>query len=231
VVSTGDRPYNEARTRRQGRRAFLVPIVAAFAAAAAACRKKTRVPTALPRASGAETGIASWYGHPYHGRRAASGEIYDMEQLTAAHRTLAFGTLVRVRNLTNGKTVEVRINDRGPFVDGRIIDLSRAAARAIDLIGPGTARVRLEVLEQPAGPSLYAVQVGAFRDRGNAERLRRMLARRFSDTDIVRRDANPPLWRVVVGREGEPARAAALAETLRRQFGQAFVVRLDFPAR
>ena len=154
-----------------------------------------------------------------------------MEQLTAAHRTLAFGTRVRVRNLTNGKAVEVRINDRGPFIDGRIIDLSRAAARAIDLIGPGTARARVEVLEQPAGPALYGVQVGAFRDRGNAERLRRQLERRFSEVAIVRRDAEPPWWRVIVGREGEPDRAATLAETLRRDFGQAFVVRLDFPAR
>ena len=89
-----------------------------------------------------ETGIASWYGHPYHGRIAANGERYDMEQLTAAHRTLPFDTWVRVVNLLNEKAVDVRITDRGPFVDGRIIDLSRAAARAIDVIGPGTAKVR-----------------------------------------------------------------------------------------
>ena len=81
-----------------------------------------------------ETGIASWYGYPYHGRRAANGEIYDMEKLTAAHRTLPFGTWVRVTNLTNSKTVDVRITDRGPFIDGRIIDLSKAAAREIDQV-------------------------------------------------------------------------------------------------
>ena len=97
----------------------------------------TPAPTA-PVAStpeSAETGLASWYGHPYHGRASASGEIYDMEQMTAAHRTLAFGTMVRVHDLDNEKSVDVRINDRGPFVDGRIIDLSHAAARTIEMIG------------------------------------------------------------------------------------------------
>jgi len=103
--------------------------------------------------------LASWYGHPYHGRQAANGEIYDMEKLTAAHRTLPFDTLVRVENLTNRKTVEVRITDRGPFVGERIIDLSHAAARAIELVGPGTARVRLEVLRNPAvsQPATFAI--------------------------------------------------------------------------
>ena len=91
-----------------------------------------------------ETGLASWYGHPYHGRPAANGEIYDMETMVAAHRTLPFDTWVRVYDLDTGKTVEVRIIDRGPFVDGRIIDLSHAAAEAIAMIGPGTARVRME---------------------------------------------------------------------------------------
>jgi rare lipoprotein A len=97
-----------------------------------------------------ESGIASWYGAPYHGRRTSSGEVYDMEQLTAAHRTLPFDTLVEVTDLDNGKRVEVRITDRGPFVDGRIIDLSRAAAREIDMLGPGTARVTLKVIATSA---------------------------------------------------------------------------------
>ena len=91
-----------------------------------------------------EEGIASWYGHPYHGRRAASGEIYNMYDMTAAHRTLPFGTQVRVHDLENGRDVDVRINDRGPFVEGRIIDLSYAAAQAMGM--PGIARVRLEIL-------------------------------------------------------------------------------------
>src|SRR6476660_9136845 len=130
------------------------------------CGEKKKVRAAPPPARAPaptawfeETGIASWYGHPYHGRSSASGEIYDMEQFTAAHRTLPFGTLVRVVNLDNEKSVEVRINDRGPFVDDRVIDLSHAAAQAIGMIGPGTARVRVEVIQAPAAPppGLYAV--------------------------------------------------------------------------
>ena len=98
-----------------------------------------------------EQGIASWYGHPYHGRRSASGEIYNMYDMTAAHRTLPFGTQVRVHDLENGRDVTVRINDRGPFVEGRIIDLSYAAAQAMGM--KGIARVRLEILGVGASPS------------------------------------------------------------------------------
>lgn len=119
---------------------------------AAACRRKlkVKVPPPIPAVLGAkETGPASWYGHPYHGRRASSGEIYDMNQLTAAHLRLPFGTWVRVTNLSNGLHSDVRINDRGPFVKNRIIDLSRAAAEQIGMIGPGTARVNLEVIALP----------------------------------------------------------------------------------
>jgi 3D (Asp-Asp-Asp) domain-containing protein len=97
----------------------------------------------------AEVGVASWYGHPYHGRRAAGGQIYDMNQLTAAHRTLPFGTRVRVQNLENDASVEVVINDRGPYIEGRTIDLSFAAARALKLDKVGVARVRLELLSAP----------------------------------------------------------------------------------
>lgn len=93
-----------------------------------------------------ETGVASWYGKPYHGRKTASGERYDMREMTAAHRTLPFGAVVRVTNLENGRSVKVRITDRGPFVKGRIIDLSRAAAKKLDMIGSGTARVRISVV-------------------------------------------------------------------------------------
>lgn len=97
----------------------------------------------------AEVGIASWYGHPYHGRRAAGGQIYDMNKLTAAHRTLPFGTRVRVQNLENEESVEVVINDRGPFIEGRTIDLSLAAARALKFEKAGIALVRLELLSAP----------------------------------------------------------------------------------
>ena len=137
---------------------FRRPIHAGFALLAlvvmllAGCSHRAahvNTPLAPARLGTTETGVASWYGFPYHGRRAASGEVYDMEQLTAAHRTLPFQTWVEVTNLSNGKQVDVRINDRGPFVKGRIVDLSQAAARDIDMLRAGTTRVRLKVIAPP----------------------------------------------------------------------------------
>lgn len=117
-----------------------------------------------------QTGVASWYGHPFHGRRTANGEVYDMDGMTAAHKELPFGTRVRVENLDNGRVTEVRINDRGPFVDDRIIDLSRAAAREVGMLSSGTAPVRIVIIALPS--TCREVQVGAFRDSDNAaERL------------------------------------------------------------
>lgn len=186
----------------------------------------------MPPPGWTESGVASWYGNPYHGRRAANGETYDMEQLTAAHRTLPFGAVLLVTNLANQKQVQVRITDRGPFVDGRIIDLSRAAARAIDMIGPGTARVRIRLLEYgPArelpGTGPFAVQVGAFADRGNAERLAKRLSRQYDPVDIVERKDTDAPWRVLVGRKNEEGDAELLAAALREEYKEVFVVRLD----
>ena len=118
-------------------------------------------PLAPARLGTTETGVASWYGFPYHGRRAASGEVYDMQQLTAAHRSLPFQTWVEVTNLSNGKQVDVRINDRGPFTKGRILDLSQAAARDIDMLRAGTTRVRLKVIAPPRVEPLEPVSVTA----------------------------------------------------------------------
>jgi rare lipoprotein A len=106
-------------------------------------------PPPFPETGEVETGMASWYGPGFHGRTTANGETYDQEAMTAAHKTLAFNTVVRVDNLDNGRSIRVRINDRGPFVDGRIIDLSRRAARELDMIGAGIARVRVTVVETP----------------------------------------------------------------------------------
>jgi rare lipoprotein A len=199
-----------------------------------ACRKKVSTAKA-PRIGTSETGIASWYGHPYHGRRAANGEIYDMEKLTAAHRTLPFDTWVEIRNLTNDKSVAVRVTDRGPFIDGRIIDVSHAAARAIDLIGPGTARVRLTIIAPPPreelpAVELFAVQAGAFQDRGRAERVRSDMEARFAKARIVERPASPTIWRVLVGEEQTMEAATALAQRIEAAGTNAFVVRLDSPA-
>ena len=180
-----------------------------------------------------ETGIASWYGHPYHGRPAANGEIYDMEGFTAAHRTLPFGTWVRVVNLTNDRAVDVRITDRGPFVENRIIDLSHAAAGAIGLIGPGVARVRIDILSVPtitAAQNWYAVQAGAFLDQDRAERVRAALEREFGSARLVLRPGSPPMWRVLVGRAPSEAAADSMAQRIRQEEGMAFVVRLDAPA-
>jgi rare lipoprotein A len=216
------------------RNLFALALLAALVSGCAH-KKRTRVvaPVApLPAKVGAtETGVASWYGHPYHGRPAADGEIYDMETLVAAHRTLPFDTWVRVLNLNNGKDVEVRIIDRGPFVYGRIIDLSHAAARAIDMIGPGTAPVRIEVIRSPATviPGVFAVQVGAFRDRNTAEGVRTRMESLYGTARLAVRDGNPPLWRVLVGSEPTEDGANALAARIRQESGEknAFVLRLD----
>jgi len=201
-------------------------------AAAAACRKKRRVPApAAARPGAVETGIASWYGHPYHGRRTASGEIYDMEKLTAAHRTLPFGTWVEVTNLDNRKRVRVRITDRGPFVDGRIIDLSLAAAREIDMVRAGIVKVRVQVVSGPAAAGgRFAVQVGAYLNRENAERMRRRLQAQYRHCRLVKRDGPTVLWRVLIGAETSEEQARILAAQLRPEFGAVFVVRLDEPS-
>jgi rare lipoprotein A len=199
--------------------------------ATATTRTAPQLSTQIPAS---ETGLASWYGHPYHGRAAANGEIYDMEKLTAAHRTLPFGTWVHVTNLTNAKTVDVRITDRGPFVDGRIIDLSHAAAEAIDMIGPGVAQVRVDLLSAPAitvSTNWFAVQAGAFADKNRAERLRTSLEREYGPAHLVVRPGSPALWRVVVGKEPTEQAAGELARRLRSEVGPAFVVRLDLSSR
>lgn len=132
--------------------AGFIAVIALVAISASCSHRHARAVSPAPPVSRGttETGMASWYGVPYHGRQTSSGEIYDMYALTAAHRDLPFQTWVQVENLTNGKRVDVRINDRGPFVHDRIIDLSQTAARQIDMLGPGTARVRLTVIAPPA---------------------------------------------------------------------------------
>jgi rare lipoprotein A len=178
-----------------------------------------------------EEGIASWYGHPYHGRPTASGEIYNMYDMTAAHRTLPFGTRVKVHDLENGREVTVRINDRGPFVEGRIIDLSYAAAQAMHM--PGIAQVYLEILglgEGGLAPGIFAVQVGAFTDQSNAERLKGQIESQFGPVIIQDFDRGDGLfYRVRVGREISEDAARALAQSLRRAnlATETFVVRLN----
>src|SRR5881397_2557051 len=170
-----------------------------------------RAPAPPPITNGVQVGVASWYGPGFHGNRTANGEIYDQYELTAAHPSLPLGTRVMVTNLENGRAVQVRINDRGPFVGGRAIDLSYAAARTIGMVGPGTVRVRVEVLgpatlaaaapvaaltAPPRRPSLppaprdvptgdYTVEVAALSDPDKAEHLRHVLASRFPDAFVA----------------------------------------------
>jgi rare lipoprotein A len=170
----------------------------------------------VPDAKGfRERGVASWYGSDFHGRKTSSGEVYDMYAMTAAHKTLPLGTYVRVRNLTNSKVIDVRVNDRGPFVEGRIIDLSYTGAKALGIVGPGTAPVEIMALGMAAGISdgkqtyvkmdyekgAFTIQVGAFLERANAERLKAELDETYKNAHIVSYfDGRNNFYRVRVGR-------------------------------
>ncbi len=160
-------------------------------------------------------GVASWYGPGFNGKHTASGEVYDQEDLTAASDTLALGTRALVTNLQNGRSVQVRINDRGPFVKGRQIDLSHGAAAALGIVNPGTARVRIDVLAM--GPRLepgYFVQAGSFSTPSNAQRLGARLSQYFPDVRVERLDvAGRPIYRVRMG--AFPDHASAMARASR----------------
>jgi len=177
-----------------------------------------------------EEGVASWYGDPFNGRRTSNGEVYDMHQMTAAHRTLPFGAIVRVTNLRNGKQTEVRITDRGPFVANRVIDLSLSAAQAIEMVGPGTAPVRLELIGGPnPATGFFGVQVGAFQSQENAQNFRTRLTARYGTVSVAQFDGpNGMFYRVRVGRLPTEAGAQQLADQLRaNEQLTTFVVRLD----
>ena len=157
-----------------------------------------------------ERGIASWYGPRFHGRRTASGERYDMNDLTAAHPSLRFGTKVGVRNTRTGREVVVRINDRGPFSKNRIIDLSYAAAREVGVVGPGTAAVELYLVPAAGAPPRYTVQVGAFSEAERAVTLQKEIVRLYPEAVV---DDDGTWHRVQIG--AFDRREAA--ESLRRE--------------
>ena len=217
-----------AETAESAKRATDTPEATVPAPGASPKRSK---PAPAPAPAGyTEEGNASWYGVPFHGRHASNGEVYDMYKLTAAHRTLPFETMVRVTNLNNGKSTVVRITDRGPFVDNRIIDLSLAAAREVDSVDAGVVPVRVEVLggiDPTAG--FFTVQVGAFRDRGNAERLRDRLNVSYSPIFIQQYDSpDGVFYRVRVGRISGEDSAHQFGEQLRDREGfTPLVTRLD----
>jgi rare lipoprotein A len=165
-----------------------------------------------------QVGTASWYGPGFHGNRTSSGEIYDQYDLTAAHQTLPLGTRVSVTNVQNGREVEVRINDRGPFVKGRSIDLSYAAARSLGMIGPGTVPVRIEVLggaRLQLASAAYTIQVGAFADRDNALRLKNTLAKRYDGVYVAPLEGKMGrYYRVRLGRFAHREEAVTFARSV-----------------
>lgn len=174
-------------------------------------------------------GLASYYAEPYHGRKTASGETFDTyEGMTAAHRTLPFNTMVRVTNKANGRQVDVRINDRGPFVDGRVIDLSVRAAREIDMMRAGTVPVKLTVLKQAVSPSSqpFAVQVAALESQSAAEDLKKRLEKKYSNVTVQPFPAEKTLYRVRIS-EPDMEKANKIVAELRKQNLTPFVVRLN----
>jgi rare lipoprotein A len=179
----------------------------------------------------AETGLASWYGAPYHNRRGSNGQIYDMNAMTAAHRTLPLGSIVRVTNVKTGHAAVVRITDRGPFVPGRIVDLSLAAAKKTDVWQPGIARVRVEVLQTPTPletSGRWAVQIGAFDQEGAARTLADRLSQRYRAAKVLCFSSPVGAWWVRVRVRGdEKKRAEELAHETQTPQGSIFLVRLD----
>jgi rare lipoprotein A len=178
-----------------------------------------------------EIGRASWYGPPYDKRRGSNGEIYNMHAMTAAHRTLPLGSIVRVTNLTTGQKALVRITDRGPFIPGRILDLSLAAAKKLDVYLPGTAEVKVEVMEAPAPLNVggkWAVQIGGFPHEKAAEKLANHLQRRYQTAKVQSFPSPAGDWWVRVRvLDDDRERAQKLAAETRSPDGAVFVVRLD----
>jgi rare lipoprotein A len=184
---------------------------------------------AVPLAT--ETGRASWYGPPYHNLRGSNGEVYNMHAMTAAHRTLPLGSIVRVTNLKTGHSVLVRITDRGPFIPGRVLDLSLAAARKVDVYQPGVAEVKVEVMQTPAPLETggkWAVQIGGFPDEDSATSLADRLIRRYRTAKVKRFNSPAGDWWVRVRvLDDDRQRAQQVASETNTPEGAVFLVRLD----
>jgi rare lipoprotein A len=186
---------------------------------------------AAARPLATETGRASWYGPPYHNRRGSNGEVYNMHAMTAAHRTLPLGSVVRVTNLKTGHTALVRITDRGPFIPGRVLDLSLAAARKLDVYQPGVAEVKVDVMQCPVPLETggkWAVQIGGFPDEGEATKLADHLKRRYRTAKVLRFNSPAGDWWVRVRvLDDDRQRAKDLAAETETTEGAVFLVRLD----
>jgi rare lipoprotein A len=175
--------------------------------------------------------MASWYGAPYNNRKGSNGEVYNMNAMTAAHLTLPLGAIVRVTNLKTEHSAIVRITDRGPFVTGRIVDLSLAAAKALDIYVPGVAKVRLEVLRSPTpldSGGRWAVQIGAFKSEKTAAKLAEQLKLRYSKAKVIKFLSPVGVWWVRVRVIQDDRKLAnTVAHDTQVQEGTVFLVRLD----
>lgn len=212
---------------------FLLPLIFSILLSCATTGYKTK---------GSGFAVASWYGHDFHGRPTASGERFDMYRFTCAHREFPFGTLLRVINTSNGKAVKCIVNDRGPFVSGRDIDLSYAAAREIDLIGPGTVPVRIEYMGRDTsyirdvryftseGP--FTIQVGSFRELENALRLKKALELRYRDVYIINAVIdNAIYYRVRIGKFIKRDDAHGLARAMAQEGYSPIIMKYELGRR
>jgi rare lipoprotein A len=175
-----------------------------------------------------ETGVASWYGRDFQGRTTASGEIFDMNGISAAHRTLPLGTVLSVTNLDTNKSIKVRINDRGPFVKGRVLELSLGAAKDVGFAAQGTARVTIESLEPVKDYAVYTVQAAVFAEEENAKTLKARLQRKYETVYIVSYESNVgKFYRVRVGAYSSEEKAERIAAKLTLDGLEPVVVRKD----
>ena len=177
-----------------------------------------------------ETGLASWYGPPYHNHRGSNGEIYNQNALTAAHRTLPLNSVVRVTNIETRQSVVVRITDRGPFIEDRIVDLSLAAAKGVDVWRPGTAQVKLEVLSAPAPifeGGRWCVQIGAFQSEHEARKLKEKLQNRYETANVIQFSGPTGEWVRLRPQNDDKHQAQEVASKTHVKEGGVFLVRLD----
>ena len=203
---------------------------------AAASSTASSLPAPQPDTQGkpisTEVGMASWYGPPYAGRKGADGTVYDQNAMTAAHLTLPLGTTVRVTNLTTNQSAVVRITDRGPFVHGRIIDLSLAAAKATGLYRMGVAKVRVEAYAPPAHQSAtpggrWCVQVGAFSKEKDAVDLKNRLMRRYATAKVIEFAGPTGHWVRINPQQPDKAHATEVADSIHVRDAEPYIIRTD----
>ncbi len=207
---------------------------------ALSCAKKPMKPADVSK-KWSEKGTASWYGDEFKGKPTASGEIFDPDKMTAAHKTLPLGTIIKVKNLDNGKEAELKVNDRGPFVRGRIVDCSKKGSKELGYFAQGTAEVRIEIVKVGSGRTgksptqvidgndgeldgSFTVQAGAFQDKANAENFRDKLEKKFGDSYVVKFQ---DYYRVRIGHFKDESDADQIVNTLSKNGLEGFVTRND----